>query len=67
MKCPVCKSHNVKVKISIPTDFAIKRRRKCLDCGVSFSTVEILSKVSDELVKCFLGVMENETDETRTR
>ena len=41
MLCPKCKSDNLKVYDSRPTDEATWRRRLCLDCKCRFSTIEI--------------------------
>lgn len=62
MRCPKCKADNVKVVISKPTYYSVKRRRKCLDCNFAFSTIEILTNLTDELLECLWGDV-NETDE----
>jgi transcriptional repressor NrdR len=42
MKCPYCKSDNVKVVDSrdIKGGLEIRRRRECIDCGARFTTYE---------------------------
>lgn len=41
MLCPKCKSDNLKVYDSRPSNESTWRRRMCLDCKCRFSTVEI--------------------------
>jgi len=40
MKCPYCKSSNLKVNDSRETAESIRRRRACLDCKKRFTTYE---------------------------
>lgn len=51
MKCPSasCRSENIKVKDTIHgSDGRIYRRRRCIDCGTSFRTVEMdMSEIND--------------------
>lgn len=44
MHCPVCNSDNLRVleKRDIDGEFAIRRRRECLDCSFRFTTYERL-------------------------
>lgn len=41
MPCPKCKSKQVIVVDSRPYGYTVKRRRRCMDCGYRFSTVEV--------------------------
>ena len=41
MKCPKCNALGLTCIDSRPYNETIKRRRKCLNCGYRFSTVEI--------------------------
>lgn len=43
MKCPNCKQDNDKVVDSRNHEDWIRRRRKCLSCGESFTTYETVS------------------------
>lgn len=45
MLCPNCYSYNVAVRETRDTDDerAVTRRRKCLDCGCTFRTMETLA------------------------
>ena len=43
MICPKCKSQNIRVYDSFPSeDDYVFRRRKCKDCGEKFRTVELV-------------------------
>jgi len=46
MNCPSCSSSDTAVIDSREAEggSAIRRRRKCLDCGVRFSTYEVLAE-----------------------
>lgn len=44
MICPECKSYNVFVHDSRQTNETTRRRRRCLDCGCRFSTIEVLTE-----------------------
>lgn len=48
MKCPKCKSENLKVleKRDVEEEEAIRRRRECLDCSFRFTTYERLEAPS---------------------
>lgn len=41
MRCPICKSYQVRCIDSRPYDDQIRRRRECSDCGARVSTIEI--------------------------
>ena len=41
MQCPKCKAHGLACHDSRPYNETIRRRRRCLNCGYRFSTVEI--------------------------
>lgn len=54
MICPGCGSYGIKVVDTMPGDDShIFRRRKCLDCGIKFRTVEIIGNDSDEFNKAY--------------
>ena len=41
MICPKCKGHSVYCLDSRPYNGMTKRRRRCIDCGYRFTTIEI--------------------------
>lgn len=41
MNCPKCNCDSLKCTDSRPSNETIRRRRKCLNCGYTFSTFEI--------------------------
>lgn len=41
MKCPKCNSYQVNIVDTLPRDYAVRRRRKCLNCDFRFSTIEV--------------------------
>ena len=51
MKCPYCGDGETLVMDSRPTVDHVKRRRKCLLCGVRFNTIEIDQDMFDRQVK----------------
>lgn len=53
MKCPFCKADNDKVieSRSCQNNSVIRRRRECLDCGIRFTTHEIIEEMSLKVVK----------------
>lgn len=50
MNCPDCNSDNTKVIDSRPSDWGVKRIRKCIDCGYKFATIEI-REITDEAIE----------------
>lgn len=45
MKCPKCESYNITAVETRNTSLGrVRRRRKCLDCGHSFTTYEVYSE-----------------------
>ena len=53
MKCPFCQIDNDKVVDTRPCEdnFAIRRRRECMDCGRRYTTYERLEDVTINVVK----------------
>lgn len=43
MICPKCKRDNTKVTRTLQLEDYIRRYRKCIDCGHTFTTVETYS------------------------
>lgn len=41
MRCPICKSYQLRTVDSRPYDDQVRRRRECTDCGIRFNTIEI--------------------------
>jgi hypothetical protein len=46
--CYVCGGKELAVKDSRPSRNAVRRRRRCLDCGAKFMTFEIMSPTQDD-------------------
>ena len=51
MKCPKCGSENGKVLETRQRQAGLMRRRKCLDCDVTFRTLEGVVQVMEEARK----------------
>jgi transcriptional regulator NrdR family protein len=51
LKCPVCKSHLLKVIDSRPKHNTALRRRKCHKCAVLFTTIEVISDSKGQPIK----------------
>lgn len=51
MHCPKCKSEESKVVESRDTGDAVRRRRKCLDCGARYTTYERIEKPNLAVIK----------------
>ncbi len=53
MRCPYCKSDNVRVIDSrdIKGGFEIRRRRECIDCGARFTTYERVEEKNILVIK----------------
>ena len=51
MKCPYCKSSNLKVNDSRETAESIRRRRACLDCKKRFTTYERIENINLIVIK----------------
>lgn len=51
LKCPVCKSHLLKVIDSRPKHNTTLRRRKCHKCATLFTTIEVISTAQGEPIK----------------
>ena len=48
LRCYVCGGKELAVKDSRPSLNAVRRRRRCLDCGAKFTTFEIMSPTQDD-------------------
>lgn len=51
MNCPRCKSENTKCVDSRPSNTAVHRRKKCMDCNYRWNTMEITVDRHKELLK----------------
>ena len=51
MKCPKCKSDDLKVLDTRSVDTNTKRRRQCNSCGFRFSTIETLEETPIYVIK----------------
>ena len=45
MKCPICEGKTAVLDSRTGVDNSIRRRRKCLECGLKFTTHELPPKV----------------------
>lgn len=48
LRCFVCQGRILAVKDSRPSRNAIRRRRRCLNCGAKFTTFEIMSPTQND-------------------
>jgi hypothetical protein len=48
LRCYLCGGKELAVKDSRPSRNAVRRRRRCLDCGAKFTTFEIMSPTQDD-------------------
>ena len=48
LRCYLCGGKELAVKDSRPSRNAVRRRRRCLDCGAKFTTFEIMSPTEDD-------------------
>jgi len=51
IRCPNCGYHDSKVTDSRGTDESIRRRRKCLECGFRFTTIERIQSATLVIIK----------------
>ena len=51
IRCPSCGYHDSKVTDSRGTDESIRRRRKCLECGFRFTTIERIQTAALVIIK----------------
>lgn len=51
MKCPECGCEESKVIDSRPTENKVRRRRECIQCGMRFTTYEIIEEVPLMVIK----------------
>lgn len=42
MRCPRCHGYQIRVIETRPAEETVRRRRKCLECGLTFYTREVL-------------------------
>jgi hypothetical protein len=48
LRCYLCGSRYLAVKDSRPARNAVRRRRRCVNCGAKFTTFEIMSPTQDD-------------------
>lgn len=48
LRCYACDGRILAVKDSRPSRNAVRRRRRCLNCGAKFTTFEIMSPTQDD-------------------
>lgn len=51
LKCPVCKSHLLKVIDTRPKHVTALRRRKCHKCAALFTTIEVVSDTKGQPIE----------------
>lgn len=51
MKCPECGCEESKVIDSRPTENKVRRRRECINCGMRFTTYEIIEEIPLMIIK----------------